>query len=74
MRQVETARVTSICHITGDFNLDYTKWDAPDFAHAQMISNTKDTLEAGGFFQLVNEVTRSWPGQADSLLDHFWTK
>ena len=73
MRQVETARVTSTCHITGDFNLDFTKWDVPDFAHSQMINNTKDTLEVGGFFQLVKDVTRSWPGQADSLIDHFWT-
>ena len=72
-RQVETARISETCHIIGDVNLDYQKWDLPDFAHLQMITETKDTLEAGGFFQLIKEVTRSWPGQSDSLIDHFWT-
>ena len=73
LRQVETARISSICHVIGDFNLDYKKLNAPDFAHLQMITDTKDSLEAGGFFQLVDDVTRSWPGQVDSLIDHFWT-
>ena len=57
LRQVETARLSSTCHIIGDFNLDYMKWDAPDFAHLQMITDTKNSLEAGGFFQLVTDVT-----------------
>ena len=73
LRQVETARISSICHLIGDFNLDYKKWNAPDFAHLQMITDTKDALEAGGFFQLIDDVTRTWPGQVDSLIDHFWT-
>ena len=73
LRQVETARISSICHLIGDFNLDYKKWNAPDFAHLQMITETKDGLEAGGFFQLIEDVTRTWPGQIDSLIDHFWT-
>ena len=73
LRQIETARIASTCHVTGDFNLDYKKWNFPDAAHVQMINNTKDTLEAGGFFQLVENVTRSWPGQVDSLIDHYWT-
>ena len=38
-----------------------------------MIEDSKNTLEAGGFFQQVEEVTRSWPGQLDSLIDHIWT-
>ena len=73
LRQVESARLSSVCHIIGDFNLDYMKWSAPDHLHLQMITDTKNILEAGGFFQLVREVTRSWPGQTDSLIDHFWT-
>ena len=73
LRQVETARISAICHIIGDVNLDYKRWQAPDVAHSQMINETKDVLEAGGFHQLVKEVTRSWPGQLDSLIDHFWT-
>ena len=73
LRQVETARLSEICHVIGDVNLDYLKWDNPDYSQLQMITDTKNTLEASGFFQLVKEVTRSWPGQLDSLIDHFWT-
>ena len=73
LRQVENARITAACYLIGDFNLDYCKWDNPDFTHQQMIEDTKNTLEAGGFFQQIEEVTRSWPGQVDSLIDHIWT-
>ena len=73
LRQVETARITSTCHIIGDVNLDYLKWDVPDHLHLQMITEAKNCLEGGGFFQLVADVTRAWPGQTDSLIDHFWT-
>ena len=73
LRQVESARISSTCHLIGDFNLDYKKWTAPDFTQAQMITDTKNSLEGGGFFQMVNGITRTWPGQVDSLIDHFWT-
>ena len=73
LRQVEAVRISSTCHIIGDLNLDYNKWSFPDHGHSRMITDTKDTLEAGGFFQLVENITRSWPGQVDSLVDHFWT-
>ena len=73
LSKVETARISATCHIIGDFNLDYTKWNNPDHLHLQMINDSKYTLEAGGFVQLVTDVTRSWPGQSDSLIDHFWT-
>ena len=73
LRQVETARLSDICHIIGDINLDYIKWNTPDYTQLQMITDAKNSLEASGFYQLVKEVTRSWPGQVDSLIDHFWT-
>ena len=73
LRQVETARLSEICHIIGDVNLDFVKWNTPDYSQLQMITESKNILEAGGFFQLVKDVTRSWPGQTDSLIDHFWT-
>ena len=73
LRQVETARLSDICHIIGDVNLDFVKWNSPDHSQLQMITDSKNTLEASGFFQLVKDVTRSWPGQVDSLIDHFWT-
>ena len=73
LKQVDTARISSTCHIIGDVNLDYLKWDLPDYLHSQMITDAKNCLEGGGFFQLVSDVTRAWPGQTDSLIDHFWT-
>ena len=73
LRQVETARLSASCYLIGDFNLDFIKWDTPDFSQSQMITETKNILEAGGFFQLVKEVTHYWPGQTDSCIDHFWT-
>ena len=33
----------------------------------------KDDIESEGFQQLVEEVTRSWPGVPSSTLDHIWT-
>ena len=73
LRQVETARISLTCHIIGDCNLEYNKWSSPDYSQSQMITDMKNSLEAGGFFQLVSEITRTWPGQADSIIDHFWT-
>ena len=73
LSQVETARIASTCHIIGDFNLDHKRWNSPDYLHLQMITDSKNTLESGGFTQLVTDVTRSWPGQVDTLIDHFWS-
>ena len=30
-------------------------------------------MELEGFSQLITGITRSWPGQGDSAIDHFWT-
>ena len=37
-----------------------------------MVDSVKETLETGGFSQQVVGITRSWPGQNYSLLDHCW--
>ena len=73
LSKVEIARISSSCHIIGDFNLDHLRWNLPDHLHLQMINDTKYILESSGFVQLVTDVTRSWPGQVDSLIDHLWT-
>ena len=73
LSQVESARIASTCHIIGDVNLDHSRWNSPDHLHLQMVSDSKNTLESGGFTQLVTDVTRSWPGQNDTLIDHFWS-
>ena len=73
MRQVETAGLNENIHLIGDFNLDFLKWGAPDANHANMINCMKNTLELNGFGQLVQGITRTWPGQLDSLIDHIWS-
>ena len=73
LRQVETVSMNSICHLIGDYNLDFLKWSTPDQAHKQMILDAKQTLDAGGFHQLIEGITRAWPGQVDTLIDHFWS-
>ena len=73
LSQVERASTNTSCHVIGDCNLDYIKWTTPDQRHEQMVTATKNTLETLGFAQLIEGATRSWPGQADSCIDHLWT-
>ena len=67
-----TARNTK-CILIGDLNLDYTRWANPDFRTKKMVQDTKDQIETQGFCQMIKNVTRSWPGQPSSLVDHLWT-
>ena len=73
LKQIEDVGANVDIYIVGDFNLDYQKWQMPDPSHAQMIQCTKNSLETNGYTQLVKGITRSWPGQTDSSIDHFWT-
>ena len=41
LRQVETARLSEICHIIGDVNLDFVKWNTPDYSQLQMITESR---------------------------------
>ena len=61
------------CILIGDLNLDYTRWANPDFRTKKMVQDTKDQIETQGFCQMIKNVTRSWPGQPSSLVDHLWT-
>ena len=62
------------CYVVGDLNLDFLKWENPEFRHKKMIENTKTVIETEGFFQMVEGHTRTWKEQDDSCLDHIWTK
>ena len=53
--------------------MDYARWQTPDQGHAQMVIETKDSLETKGFVQIIEGITRLWPGTTDSLIDHLWT-
>ena len=59
--------------MTGDMNLDYSSWQNPEQRQARMIDLVKTELEPRGFYQMVTNVTRYWPHQEDSLVDHCWS-
>ena len=64
----------------GDVNLDFLTWTKTDLdpEHKtvklkQLIVELFDRILSRGVKQCVTAPTRSWPGQADSGLDHFYT-
>ena len=61
------------CITMGDINLDYKRWQEPEFLQEKMIEMVQTQIEAEGFSQIVNEITRSWRTQRDTILDHIWT-
>ena len=63
----------SPCIVIGDINLDFLEWTQPHYRVAKMVKETKMDIETLGFSQLISGVTRAWPGQKDSNVDHIWT-
>ena len=59
--------------VLGDTNLDHLKWPLPDHDHIYMTDITKNEIETEGFSQIVEGYTRSWVGQANSLIDQCWS-
>ena len=64
----------------GDVNLDFMTWTKtnlnPDHKSAKLrplINELFDRIISRGVKQCVTNPTRSWPGQPDSGLDHFYT-
>ena len=68
-RAERNARVVMI----GDSNLDFLRWNVPEYRVARMVQQTKDELETLGFCQMIRGFTRTWPGQPNSLVDQLWT-
>ena len=60
------------CLLIGDFNLDYSRWNNAEGAQKKMIQRTKEEMEPLGFVQVISNITRTWHGQADSIIDHCW--
>ena len=58
--------------VLGDVNIDYCKWALPDTKHSRMVEKMKEELETVDFHQMVTDVTRSWSGQPDTLIDQCW--
>ena len=61
------------CTVVGDLNLDYVNWLDPRAGQVEMVNLVKNELENRGFFQLITTITRTWPQQEDSLVDHIWS-
>ena len=60
------------CVILGDINIDMNRWDNPDTRHTKLVEDTKETVEAEDFEQVIVGSTRFFEGQAESLIDHCW--
>ena len=58
--------------VIGDTNLDFLRWNDPDPNKVTMVEKTKSEIEMSGFTQIVQNFTRSWPGQPNSLIDQCW--
>ena len=58
--------------VFGDTNIDYCRWASLDPKHSRMVEKMKEEIKTIGFHQMVTEVTRSWSGQPDSLIDQCW--
>ena len=63
-----------------DANLDFLKWDRDDLPPSDSTSKLKPLITKlfnqifpYGVSQLVKSATRTWPGQADSGLDHIYS-
>ena len=79
--QWETAiAADSEIHVLGDMNLNFLDFQNDDIqpnTHSArlrpLVTALLDRIVPHGFSQLITGVTRIWPGQDPSLLDHHWT-
>ena len=68
-------------HVQGDFNLNFLNFSnletLPNSSQSvrlqSLINSFKTRIIPHGFCQLVEGVTRMWPGTESTLLDHHWT-
>ena len=68
-------------HVQGDMNLNFLDFNNTDSLPSSnqssklksLIAALKDCILPHGFCQLVQGVTRTWPGAESTLLDHHWT-
>ena len=67
------ASLNSKCIVVGDLNIDFLQWHLPTYRLKKLAQLVQDEITTLGFCQLVKTITRSWPGQPSSILDHIWT-
>ena len=73
LKQWKAAGNNRKCTVIGDINLDQLRWQDADQLNEQMVEMTQNSIETIGYCQLVQQHTRRWRHQQDSLLDHIWT-
>ena len=74
LAQVEKAASNNTeVHLIGDFNMDFLRWNNPAPNQVNLVTCSKNILELNGFAQLMQGITRAWPGQVSSQIDHIWT-
>ena len=59
--------------VTGDLNLDHSRWNEVEYENQSMVTKLRDRIETLGFAQLVRGPTHFWPGRRPSTIDHSWT-
>ena len=59
--------------MVGDINLDFNLWNTPEQQEEKMIDLVQTEIEPLGYVQLVENMTRAWTNQKDSIIDHVWT-
>ena len=52
--------------------MDFVKWAQPEQGQSGMVEQVKNHIETVGFHQMVLDITRTWLGQPDLILDHCW--
>ena len=60
------------CLVIGDLNLDYLKWNSPDYHQEEMTNLIQQQIESIGYIQVIDTMTRAWENQTESLIDHVW--
>ena len=67
--------------VTGDININHLEWTKSDLPANNQTKKLRPLIDElftrilpHGVSQLVTSATRVWPGQADSGLDHFFSK
>ena len=67
------ASLNSKCIVVGDLNIDFLQWHLPTYRLKKLAQLIQDEIVTLGFCQLIKSITRSWPGQPSSILDHILT-
>ena len=73
MQGWKKATKNSKCIVFGDLNVDFLRWHDPTYRGKKLIQVMKDEIVTLGYGQLIDKVTRSWPGTPSTLVDHIWT-